>query len=261
MTGGKPVRMHAKPAVLTQRDAPPMIFVCGCGHSGTSLITAMLGVHKDIYAITEETALFTTGLANDDIREQFRQRYAPRVAEKGAHFLCEKTPNHIHHLARIRATFPGALIVVPVRDPRDVALSIKRRLGRLEAGYNRWRADNSVVQLEGSMRPEDVYIFRYEDLIDDVEGVLAKICRRLDLPYDPAMLEYYRDERVWFGAPRELPADPPSATEHEKFRNWQIKQPIMERRNQWRDHLSKEEIAEIEGVCGGLMDYFGYSRA
>ena len=36
-----------------------MIFVCGCGHSGTSLLAAMLGSHKDIYAINVETYCFT----------------------------------------------------------------------------------------------------------------------------------------------------------------------------------------------------------
>jgi hypothetical protein len=237
-----------------------MIFICGCGHSGTSLVAAMLGSHKEIYAINEETALFTKlTLTNGDIRALIRERYKPLALEKGASFICEKTPLHIHHLPRIRAAFPGAQIVIPVRDARDVALSIRRRIGSLEVGYLRWARDNAVVQREHAAKSADTLIFRYEDLIDDIEGILGTICRRLGLPYDPMMMEYYRDERTWFGAPIEVSSDPPDPKDHVRYRNWQIKQPIMERRGHWRTQLGKREIAMVQGACGQLMEYFGYT--
>jgi len=118
--------------------------------------------------------------------------------------------------------------------------------------------DNTLVQKEQQRQSGDTFIFRYEDLMDNIEGTLEAICRHVDVPYDPRMLEYHKDERAWFGASAEPGAPPPEPKDHAKLRNWQIKQPIMERRGQWKAHLDKMEIREIEDSCGDLMAYYGY---
>jgi len=242
-----------------QASWPRMIFVCGCGHSGTSLVTAMLGAHPGIYAINEETGLFVEpDLTPTRVREIFQTKYLPKAAEKGARFLCEKTPAHVHHLDRIRAAFPDALVVIPIRDARDVALSIKRRTGSLRDGYLRWLRDNVVVQRQQLAPTGHTCIFRYEDLISDVDGMLRTLCGLLEIQYDPVMLQYHQDPRAWFGASKALSSAPPTPREHVEFRNWQIKQPVMERRGQWKTHLTRSEIAEVQDACGPLMQYFGY---
>jgi len=238
-----------------------MIFVCGCGHSGTSLVTAMLGSHGDIYSINEETYLFTRCVLNDsDIRAAFRTKYLPAAQEKGAKYICEKTPIHIGRLDRIRKVFAGAQIFVPVRDPRDVALSIKLRTGRLSDGYLRWIEDNSLVRRELEASAKDLFVFRYEDFIDDLPRTLSDICGRIGLSYDPAMLNYHQDKRPWFGVDESSSSNsiPPPRAHNAQFRNWQIKQPIMERRGLWKANLTRAEINEVQRACEGMMKFYGY---
>jgi hypothetical protein len=238
-----------------------MIFVCGCGHSGTSLLAAMLGSHKDIYAINVETYCFTRiDLSDVGVRERFVETYGPPAQQKGATYICEKTPTHIYHLDRIRRIFPRGRILVPIRDPRDVALSIKLRTGSLREGYVRWNIENAIVRAEIKAGAEDVFVFRYEDFMQDVESTLGQVCRHIGIPYDPMMLNYYQDQRRWFGvAPTDaLSSSPPLPSDHVRFRDWQIKQPLMERRGRWKAHLIPAEVSEVEGTCKDLMRFFGY---
>lgn len=236
--------------------APGMIFVCGCGHSGTSLLIAMLGAHPDIYAIHEETAAFVKGLPDHEAKNLIVTQQEKFVAEEGARYICEKTPLHIHHLSRIRALFPGARIIIPVRDPRDVTLSFKKRFGDMR-GTPRWLRDNAVVAREYLARNEDTFIYRYEDFIDDVEGTLKGLCAHVGVSFDPKMLNYHEDKQNWFGV-TDVPGAVPDPTNHETFRNWQVKQPIMDRRGLWKDKLTRDEIESVQLACAGLMGLFRY---
>jgi len=236
-----------------------MIFVCGCGHSGTSLITAMLGAHSRIYSIPTETQIFMRPhLSDADIRNEMVSEYMPFVAAKGADRLCEKTPSHLHYIARIREVFETARIVIPVRDPRDVALSIKLRTGDLKLGYERWIRDNTIVLRQLESQAEDTLIFRYEDLIDDLEATLRQVCAHVGVDYETEMLQYHRDQRAWFGSEPNIPVQAPDAKDHVNLRNWQIKQPVMDRRGRWKSHLSPDEISTVQAACESLMSALGY---
>ena len=35
-----------------------MIFIVGCGHSGTTILNKIIGTHKNIYSISQETGFF-----------------------------------------------------------------------------------------------------------------------------------------------------------------------------------------------------------
>ncbi len=233
-----------------------MIFVCGCGHSGTTLLTTMLGTHPDIYAIHEETDVFVHKLPDDQAKAGIVTKHGPFAREKGARLLCEKTPKHIHDLERIRKLFPGARIVIPIRDPRDVTLSFKKRFGDLR-GAPRWLRDNAVVTREYLARNDDTFIYRYEDFIDDVEGTLKAICAHVGVDFDPKMLNYHEDQQNWFGV-SSVPDEAPDPTNHATFRNWQVKQPIMDRRGLWKTQLTRDEIEAVQTACAGLMGIFRY---
>lgn len=235
-----------------------MIFVCGCGHSGTSLITAMLGAHPQIYAIPEETGWFARlKLSDTEVIRAVTERYVPDAKKKKAAYICEKTPTHLHHMARIQAIFPTASIVIPVRDPRDVALSIKLRTEDLKAGYERWLRDNAVVR-DALVTGKAVFTFKYEDLIENPQHMLSRVCTHIGITYSASMLNYHHDTRSWFGSKTAPTSDVPDAKDHVELRNWQIKQPIMERRGRWKSLLSQDEIVEVEAACSDLMMYFGY---
>jgi hypothetical protein len=257
---------HNIPNLEQQNEQLKMIFVCGCGHSGTSLIAAMLGAHQSIYAINEETYLFAAkninsmNLSGSEIMRIFSEKYFPAARLKRASFVCEKTPIHVYYLNRMRSVFPGSSIFIPVRDPRDVALSIKLRTGNLREGYLRWLNDNAVVAKEIAVRSKDIFVFRYEDFIADPIAHLKRVCAHIPIGYDQNMLQYHRDPRPWFGAIGATGEQSPTPDKHVEFRNWQIKQPILDRRGRWKTLLTKDEVAEVEGACSNMMKIFGYEH-
>jgi protein O-GlcNAc transferase len=148
----------------------------------------------------------------------------------------------------MRKAFPGARIVVVIRDPRDVAASIKERLGSLDEAIHRWNRDNDLVRHEVERHRADLIVVSYEQLIAAPEKTLMTISAHIGIEYHHGMLDFYKDDRTWFGA----------NNPHGRLRNWQIHQPLTDRRGRWATILSEAEARCVEDKCRELMSFFGY---
>jgi protein O-GlcNAc transferase len=220
------------------------IFVVGCGHTGTSLVSIMLGAHPQIYAIPYETGAFLRDRSLAEAR-QIIDAATAACDKPDAAYICEKTPAHVHCLDNILAVYPEARFIVTTRDPRDVIASIKRRNGTLENGISRWQLGNTAA-VDAAARPNS-FSLRYEALIAEPEKTLASLCRWLGIAFDPGMLEYWKDERDWFGISERRDTDGKRGPNHVIRRNWQIHQPLMtDRIGVWRRELSAAEIEIVE---------------
>ena len=228
-------------------------FVCGCGHSGTSLVANMLAAHPAVFVPTRETETFLdAGLAV----ERWRALQAEWAASGRPH-LAEKTPRHLLCLDRIRALVSRPRFVLLVRDGRDVAASFIKRFGRAEVGARRWLAENRIVRDEA--RSRDVQVLRYEDVVTEPEQALRDLCRFAGLAFEPAMLEYHRERRMWFGVDELRRGTGKNGSEHRTLRNWQINQPLFDDRGKWRSMLSAGELAPFETPeAQALLRTFGY---
>ncbi|RWL22566.1 MAG: sulfotransferase [Mesorhizobium sp.] len=221
-------------------------FVCGCGHSGTTLIATILASHADVFLPFEETNVFFKWAPLALYRYSKLKRAAIGA---GKSVLLEKTPRHIRRVDRIRRLVPGAKFVMPVRDGRDTVASLTRRLGDATASLDRWISDNTMVHAERGST--DVLIYRYEDLVDDPEATVEKICTFLGLSFDQSLLDYHRNPQRWFT----LNAQP----QHAALRNQQVNQPIYDGRGRWKTELGQQELMELtEGRGKPLMQAFGY---
>src|SRR5690554_6897468 len=201
-------------------EASPIAFICGCEHSGTTLIANMLRMHPEIYVPTYETNMFLQASG----WQQEYVRLEKAAAAHGARLVVEKTPKHIRHLDHIRQVFPNAKTIIPVRDPRDVATSIAVRDGSVTQGVERWIKDNAIAASQAGRA--DVLIYRHEDLITDPQGTLKRICRFLGVPYEDRLLEYHQHPTNWFGESHIEKGSGIGTKEHKKLRNWQVNQPI-----------------------------------
>ncbi len=249
-------------STLLGRNAEPKhVFVGGSPHSGTSLITAMLGAHPEIYAIPyEANPAGSSKEAQDKIHAA-----AAKCDKPGIKFICEKTPNNILKVDNIKAAFPGAKFVLTIRDPRDVACSIKRRTGNLDDGIEKWRA--SYSNLMDLVSRSDCFLLSYESLIADAETMLTHVCNFIGLTYSASMLEYWKDDRDWFRTTERRDIDAAASNRqtirganHKVRRNWQIHQPIMKNRvGTYQQELSDREIARIEAELGRFASQFGYA--
>jgi hypothetical protein len=162
---------------------PATDFVC-------SLRLRDVPVHQ-LYGRTREQVVAHLAARSPSVAALLESLTAERAAARGKLRWVEKTPRHLEHVATIRATWPEALIVRMVRDPRDVALSLAKvpfgspsvvinlcTVARLERGSARFfRSDTRSLTV------------RFEDLLADPERELRRICEALGEPYDPAMIE------------------------------------------------------------------------
>ena len=231
-------------------------FICGCGHSGTTIIANILAGHPDVYVPLVETSAFRYG------PWRARRIYLRLVLEANLaakRVLVEKTPRHIRHLDLLRATVKNAKLIIPIRDGRDVAASIAaRRECDLQVGFDRWVSDNRIVaaQLE---RP-DVFSFRYEDFVTAPAMVVSDICAFLGVPFEEKLLhQHVTSPRSWFGLDR-TPHEPPPRWDHDSFRSWQVNQPIFDGRGRWRNRYSEAEMSQLvrQDPVRALMTKFGY---
>src|SRR5262249_16648753 len=158
---------------------------------------AMLGTHSHIYAIPVETDVFRRGLSPEQIRQQLEQR-SKECRKPSVRYVCEKTPRHVFKYNAISALYPDAKFVFMTRNPRDVVASLKRRGHSVDAAINRWRVDNEAVIRR--VRNFRAHLVIFEHLVGNPEATLSPVCKFLDLDYEKGMLDYWKDERDWFGA-------------------------------------------------------------
>lgn len=175
---------------------------------------------------------------------------------------CEQTPRNIFYGEALLNAFPAAHIVHMVRDPRAVMASQKKRWQRrrlaatggsvprhqtLRVWVNYhpytaaklWRgAMDSAIQLSSHPR---VTLVRFEDLVQQPESTVRMLCDRLQLDYDPRMLEV---EHI--------------NSSHQSSVGGARKGLHTDTVDRWKDVLDSTEIAIAERYCGAHMKRFGY---
>lgn len=231
-------------------------FICGCGHSGTTLIANMFGSHPQVFIPFRETGCFTQGFTGAPVPEAWLELLNEFRASKKL-YLFEKTPKHILALDKIRSVVKSPKFILMVRDGRDVAASHIKRFGDAMIGAERWAVENRIVLKE--MHSPDAITVRYEDLITMPEEALTRICNFLQIPFDPQMLQFHKKQNFWFGVSKMEKGGGQQGAEHLLLRNWQINQPIFDGRGNWKKLLSAEELRFFDREdVSKLMSEFGY---
>lgn len=157
----------------------------------------------------------------------------------------DKTPYYALHLPTLLEMFPDAQFVHLVRDGRGVAWSLMDRRHDFKV-YNAYQAAKywqqyvETARESGRALGEDIYLeTRYEDLLNDPESELKKICAFLGEAYSPALLDYQR---------------PPETT------HTLLHKPIQKDNSEkWRRKLSRSQIRLFESGAGVTLRAFGYA--
>lgn len=92
----------------------------------------------------------------------------------GGFIVCKTPDTKNFHL--IREYMPEALVLLLVRDPRDVAISTRKSFGTSEMKtYDKWyRRGLDLIKLNHNLR-KGVCLVRYEDAVLDRKGTIKKI--------------------------------------------------------------------------------------
>ena len=185
----------------------------------------------------------------DNYPEAIRALYRLYARTKGKTRYGDKTQAYIHELPLLAELFPEARFVHAVRDGRDVALAHAEG-AKIEQVAMSWKRRVEAGRKAGEKLGPHRYIeSRYEDLIDDPEGSMRRLCPFLDLEFDPVMLKYY--ER----------ADDIVSTTAVPERHKDIFLPPTKGLQDWRRDLSDNQVMRFEALAGDLLDELGYERA
>lgn len=228
-----------------------IVFIIGCGHSGTTYMTRLLGAHPKYHSIMQETGWFSAMMGTGAAYERFRQE-SVNCGRNGKVVLVEKTARHILYLKRILQLFPGtAKILMMVRDGRDVTYSVAKRYNRTGDLLQpctesvRWTLDNNAARPYFKKKKMFKRV-RYEDLVANPKETMDDVFQFLEgEPAPPDVLAQFDSAASlkWGNVKAQAGEVPPPVSTgglvNKHYRNWQMNQPLFDGRGQW----SKGEAA------------------
>jgi tetratricopeptide (TPR) repeat protein len=203
----------------TTRERP--IFIVGLPRTGTTLVERIVGSHSQVHAAGELSALSqaigsaVNGTAQGQSRswQEFAARLGQLDAESIAHAylslsrpqrgararFADKHPLNFFYCALIFRAFPHARIVHLTRHPLAACHAIYKtrfdagvpfaydliELADFYAGYRR------LMQHWQRVLPDRILDIAYEDLVTSQEATTRRLLQYLDLPFEPACLDFH----------------------------------------------------------------------
>lgn len=238
---------------LWRRPIRGGIHICGCGHSGTSILTRLVGEHPLVYPVPGES-----GIAKKERFSIYREavlRFWMQANQTNKLIWVEKTPKHIRHLNFILDAAPDSKIIVISRQPLDAIASMKRRYGSFRKALHRWRHDNKL--LLKWKHSNQVYFLRYEDLVREPSNTLRQLMSYLGLEFNEAQLNYHQKAVAWYSEVINEQALSPEV-DHKSLRNQQINQPLRSTPSNYLDILTPKEIKIVKKRCFSIACELGY---
>ncbi len=192
------------------------IFIVGLPRTGTTLLERILGMHSHVTALGELTDLplaVTRAAAGANKSETIRrageadfarlgQDYLQSVATYGAATpgTTDKLPSNFLYAGILRLALPQARIIHLRRAPMDTAYAIYKTLFRMGYPYSYDLADlaeyyaayHRLMRHWHHAAPGYIIDMAYEDLVREPERTARALFARLDLPWEPACLDFHR---------------------------------------------------------------------
>ena len=241
-------------------EAPDPIFVVGMPRAGSTLVEQILSSHSLVEGTSEladlpmlarsigkypEGALQLTESERRSLGAHYLERTAVQRRTKKPFFI-DKLPNNWMFVPFIHVILPNAKIIDVRRHPIACCLSNFRQhfahgqsfaydlehLGAYYSNYVRLMAHIDQVL------PDRVHRVIYEQLVDDTETAVRNLLDYCGLKFEPACLEFYRNERA---------VRTPSAQ--------QVRRPIYrESTEEWRTY--EEHLGPLKEALGPVLDAY-----
>lgn len=190
----------------------------------------------------------------------FHARYRPTslldvldgvYTEKARHdgkpaYFCKD--NHLHAYAlALRARFPDARFVYIHRDPRDQVSSWLEHRFHLHSAHQaakKWRREQEACLALARVWGLPLVPVKYEELIADTPGVMARVLETLGLPVEDACFQTSGKNA--------------EAKKHALWKN--LDKPVMrDNSGNYRTKLSAEDVEVVETLCRREMEALGYA--
>ena len=213
----------ARAAAGSASEAP--IFIVGLPRAGSTLIEQILASHPEVEGVMElpdvariaadvmraagPAAPYPDVLAGLDpgALTALGERYldSTRVHRRlGRRFFIDKMPNNFLHLGLIQLILPMATIIDARRHPMASCFSAYKQHFATGQAFSYDLADlgryyRDYVELMAhfdDVLPGRVHRVIYEAMVEDTEAEIRRLLDHCGLPFDPACLRFYENDRA-----------------------------------------------------------------
>lgn len=175
--------------------------------------------------------------------------------------IVDKNNYYINHLEDIKQIWPEAKFIHVVRDGRDIACSyldvnkLKTRSPykpKLSTSIERiayeWIENNRKIFKLSEHYLEKYILIKYEDIVFKPKETLSKICKFLDVVFEPEMLTYYKKKSNKYIEP----------TETIDWKKKVLEKPDWKKVGRHKKELSKEQIELFNKIASNDLIFYGY---
>ena len=161
----------------------------------------------------------------------------------------DKTPSYVFFLPQLNQLYPDMRVVHLLRDGRDVAcshLDLRSKgqswvAGSAPAAAAWWKASLRAAEAAAPLLGDRFVEIRYEDLVDDPETTVGRLCDVVGVEFRPEMV-HQRDHVV--------------SSSSDLFRR--AAEPVAGRARTWETELTPRQVAEFEAVARDELVARGY---
>ena len=235
------------------------LFICGCGHSGTTLILAIFNNLENAYVFNNETNFFLKS-KNRTIKDF--KKYAIKNINLDYDLVVEKTPRHIHYCSEILKDDDTEILVM-IRNPFDNIASLIKRGYDIQDAIRRYEEDNlSWIRFKNRKRLE---YLKYEDLVCNFFEKFKYLGEKYGVDLLKANDKRLDHKDIYFSKHINRKIKPnltngKGIENHINLRNFQVRQPISDMNGTWIHLLSIEDRKLISNKFDYLISEFGYEN-
>ena len=207
--------------IKKQSNPTKIIFICGMPRSGTTLIEQIISSHNQVIPMGENNYLsnfikknYLNGF-NLDQRKITKDIYSKGnlveeytfnlLNEFGykSNFFTDKSVQNFFWIGFIKIFIPNSKIIITDRNSRDICLSIFKlnfKNGFMNFAYdqkdigNFYNVYSDLISFWKKILKEDIYVCKYENLIDNSQFEIKKMIDFCDLDWDPNCLNHHTNQ-------------------------------------------------------------------
>tara|TARA_A100001388_G_scaffold277038_1_gene266576 strand:+ start:86 stop:859 length:774 start_codon:yes stop_codon:yes gene_type:complete len=233
------------------------LFICGCGHSGTSLVLAIFNNLDNVYVFNNETGFFL-GSKKKTIKDF--KKYTIKNINYDCQLVVEKTPKHVRYCSEILSDEDTEILVM-IRNPFDNIASLIKRGYDIKDAISRYEIDNlSWRKFKNSKRLE---YLKYEDLVCNFHEKFKYLSKKYSVDLIEANYKRLNNRDIYFSKQTNKKIKPcltdgKGIENHVNLRNFQVRQAISNMNGTWIHLLSKDDKKLIANKFDFLISEFGY---
>lgn len=173
-----------------------------------------------------------------------------KCMEKNKAIWCCKSLESLYYLGEYEKERFKPFIIYLYRDGRDVAASFKKIMIGEKHIYHlakRWKQDQEHALQYVSRLPAGSFVcIKYEDLLENPDGYMKRLCSKIGVHYDDSVLYYYLSEE--------------SKKTAESGKMWEnVAKPIIKNNTRkFVTELTETEVQIFESVAGETLKKLEY---